>query len=1007
MSGLLGVILFALAIAAAVIVFVFILIPLLKGLFWLIGNLFKGIGWVIQHIFGFIFGMIGDAIRLVGSILAMLVLAPMVPLNVVIGRWSAAGHFAESVKRECKVLALCAYRIVLQRPLRLVLLHGLLEGLEKRVPEALAGAPTSDRPSRRTGQFDGYTIVGSLRGGGSGGKLYIAQPTNTGRTARIDAPERVVIKSFALTDGSSLPQIIRESRALEAARKLGLVIDHSLDDHRFWYVMPYHSGDSLGVMTRQLHAESGERGLTPAQIPTVMGYFRDLLKTVSTYHRGGLWHKDIKPENIIINEDGAHLVDLGLVTPLRSAMTLTTHGTEYFRDPEMVRLALRGVKVHQVDGAKFDIFAMGAVLYFVLENTFPAHGGLSRFTRRSPEALRWIVRRAMADYNKRYESADVLLADLDAVMAARDPFAVKPVDLPSMGGAVAEHGADVADFGDDVESVEHAATPKPQQERRDPWATGFGFAAGIGADGPFATPLGSFEIDEDFNVRGATPKPHRPRLSVTNWWTGRYAVDFVSAQHSGAAAPAAGPHSVVQQAAATVRSTAHQARRAAREQVREARARARKMRTRAANRRTTSLAERQPGLAVVFTTLIVIGGLALIAFSILNARRVGGTYLQDDSAVTAASNRVDGPPLLVINDLEDNDSPAVQRRIDKIKDDWRNNGYDVVADDPEAQNVVAGLYEQWLEDPDGPVDEQLEDALERFNYYGILHIRLLNRSGAPHNRIIGSHVYSTRDGAEGRRRTPTLPLLMINDHPDANVDDIADWIDDRIDERRDVGFEIVTRDVLAEATLQPYLELWKQEGADAVGDDLTSELIDLGYGGVLLMTEGQAYGPAKLRVNEMQFIADLSRVATADQSTRHMTTSTSVSTATSTSRGPLLLINDHPAKADPSVDSAIRSMIDRYRRQGIRVVIDDEVEVLVRRLLPIGSAQTLDELSDALAATLAEHDLDGIVRIISRPGGGASNDRIDIEKVMIDESQVAVSATSSSSGGSTASTIDD
>ena len=37
-------------------------------------------------------------------------------------------------------------------------------------------------------------------------------------------------------------------------------------------------------------------------------------------------------------------MDFGLVTPLRSAMTLTTHGTEYFRDPEMVRMALKGVK---------------------------------------------------------------------------------------------------------------------------------------------------------------------------------------------------------------------------------------------------------------------------------------------------------------------------------------------------------------------------------------------------------------------------------------------------------------------------------------------------------------------------------------------------------------------------------------------------------------------------------------------------------------------------------------
>ena len=110
------------------------------------------------------------------------------------------------------------------------------------------------------------------------------------------------------------------------------------------------------------------------------------METLRAYHDGGLWHKDVKPENVIVHDGRAHLVDLGLVTPLRSAMTLTTHGTEYFRDPEMVRQALRGVKVHQVNGAKFDIYAAGAVLYFLIENDFPAHGALSRFTRKSPEA---------------------------------------------------------------------------------------------------------------------------------------------------------------------------------------------------------------------------------------------------------------------------------------------------------------------------------------------------------------------------------------------------------------------------------------------------------------------------------------------------------------------------------------------------------------------------------------------------------------------------------------------
>ena len=38
-----------------------------------------------------------------------------------------------------------------------------------------------------------------------------------------------------------------------------------------------------------------------------------------------------------LSDGRVQLVDLGLITPLASAMTLTTHGTEYFRDPELVR----------------------------------------------------------------------------------------------------------------------------------------------------------------------------------------------------------------------------------------------------------------------------------------------------------------------------------------------------------------------------------------------------------------------------------------------------------------------------------------------------------------------------------------------------------------------------------------------------------------------------------------------------------------------------------------------
>lgn len=298
---------------------------------------------------------------------------------------------------------------------------------------APAAPPPWPDPSTLISGFPGYTIDGRLPTGGSGAKLYIATPEPAKRTRLRGAPGRVVIKSFAIGEGSTLPQIVRESRSLDAARSLGLVLDHAFEPHRFWYAMPHFDGPSLGQHAATRHrAVAAEATLPEGTQRELVGLVAQVVESLARFHEAGLWHKDIKPDNIIVTAGRAELIDVGLVTPLASSFTLTTHGTEYFRDPEMVRQALRGTKVNEVDGARFDLYSAGAVLYAVLENTFPAHGALSSFSKPSPEALRWIVRRAMAEYTKRYPTAQAMLEDLRYVLEAKELAAVRPAQLPSM-----------------------------------------------------------------------------------------------------------------------------------------------------------------------------------------------------------------------------------------------------------------------------------------------------------------------------------------------------------------------------------------------------------------------------------------------------------------------------------------------------------------------------------------------------------------------------------------------
>ena len=149
----------------------------------------------------------------------------------------------------------------------------------------------------------------------------------------------------------------------------------------------------------------------------------------------------------------------------------------------------------------------------MIENSFPAHGGLSQITRRCPEALRWVVRRAMADYDKRYASAAAMRADLEAIRSSADVFAVRPIDLPSMRGA-------------EVPGEAYAQDEAPFRRPVQP------VAVGAGSDVPGDR---GFGVTPATMAGGAAAIRQRPKLRVNKWWSGGYVVE--DAAQGGAGSP--------------------------------------------------------------------------------------------------------------------------------------------------------------------------------------------------------------------------------------------------------------------------------------------------------------------------------------------------------------------------------------------------------------------------------------------------------------------------------------
>ena len=244
--------------------------------------------------------------------------------------------------------------------------------------------------------------IGSLIGAGATGSVYAGSDRLTG--------ERVAIKALRQELLASMPELVeRFRREGEALRKLNhpnivKVLGMIEEDRRHFLIMEYVSGGSLADLLKTA-------GHLP--IEQAVSISLELADALSRAHHLEILHRDIKPGNILLAEDGTpRLTDFGLAH-MGGFPAITSEGailgTFQYLSPEACE--------NQPLDARADIWSFGVVLYEMLTGQLPFNGD-------SPfEILYAIKNQPLPDPSWRREGIPPELAGLLGRMLMKDRLA--------------------------------------------------------------------------------------------------------------------------------------------------------------------------------------------------------------------------------------------------------------------------------------------------------------------------------------------------------------------------------------------------------------------------------------------------------------------------------------------------------------------------------------------------------------------------------------------------------
>jgi eukaryotic-like serine/threonine-protein kinase len=272
------------------------------------------------------------------------------------------------------------------------------------------------------------TLLGTVLNGryrleariGTGGMSSVYRATDE----TLERPVAIKLMNREIAhDSDQLERFRREARAVAQLSHPHIVgvIDYGEDQGRPYIVLEYVEGETLKERIRR----NGELDVSEA-----VAYAIEIARALGAAHARHIVHRDVKPQNVLIDEEGsAKVTDFGIARSLDDdGLTADGRvlGTTDYVSPEQ---ALG----HDVTGQS-DLYSLGIVLYEMLTGSVPYRGenqvavAMKHVREELPDvqalrpevsaSLAAVIDRATAkDLHERYRSDEERIADLEEVLA--------------------------------------------------------------------------------------------------------------------------------------------------------------------------------------------------------------------------------------------------------------------------------------------------------------------------------------------------------------------------------------------------------------------------------------------------------------------------------------------------------------------------------------------------------------------------------------------------------------